>query len=125
MSQRWEQEKRAIAHRNAQITSTPAWPRPWFLSDELERVAAAEISERPLHGVPSVYRTQVECLTRIVAEKIVSDEMSKAVPRRVRVTFLSVSDQIAMRKRLANPLTDPYLAQQLRVRLRAHRRCRG
>lgn len=124
MSQRWEAEKRAITHRNANIVK-PDWPRPWFLSDDLERVAAAEISERPLHGVPSIHRTQVECLTRIIAEKIVNDEMSKAAARRIRVTFLSMSDQIAMRARIANRLTGSVLVEQLRYRLRAHRRYRG
>lgn len=38
----------------------PDWPQPRFLNDELERVAAREISARPLHGVPSAYRETIE-----------------------------------------------------------------
>lgn len=55
----WEQRKAEIEWRNSQLTETPPWPRPWFLSDELEQVVARELSERPMHGVPSTYREDI------------------------------------------------------------------
>jgi hypothetical protein len=52
-----------IEDNNAALNGKlPPWPQPRFLTPELEQLVAHEISERPLHGVPSHYRTEAESL---------------------------------------------------------------
>jgi hypothetical protein len=66
----WEQRKAEIAAANAAINGVlPPWPRPWFLTDELEVMIAREISERPLHGVPASYTTESRSVARIMIER--------------------------------------------------------
>lgn len=59
--QRWDAKKAEIEYQNRQAFGKPLppWTRPWFLSDELEQLVARELSERPMHGVPSSYREDI------------------------------------------------------------------
>jgi hypothetical protein len=90
-----------------------------FKTPELELVAARELSGRALHGVPSVYRTELQSITAIIAEKIRNDDLFK-VHRTRRVTFLSVGDQIEIRRKLALPDLDADLRAELQDRLSRH-----
>ncbi len=121
--ERRRRDRAEIDAANAKIDGTiPEWPQPRFLTPELEMVAAREISERPLHGVPGVFRSEVERITYIVAEKIARDEAIHKTPVWVQPTFLSVADQAAITRRAKDPATSRAQARELNARLAAHRR---
>ncbi len=114
----------AIAHRNANAVVTP-WPKPRFLSLELEVIVAREISERPLHGVPSVFRAEAQSVTNIMLEQLRRDAIALAVPRSRPATFLSPADQRALKAKIADPATSPAALREYRSRLSLHRPYRG
>jgi hypothetical protein len=122
----WAARKLDIEARNYALYGEPLppWPHPRFLNDELEIVAAREISERPLHGVPSVFRREIVSITRVIAEKIANDAVAADAPRRRETTFLSPLDQVAIVRRLADPDTDSFMCRLLRSRLLSHRKYR-
>jgi hypothetical protein len=107
---------------NAKLDGTsPPWPTPRFLSLNLEQLIARDMSERPLHGVPSVYRTEDVSLQNIIKEQLERADAALAVHPRRETTFLSPADRIALTRRLAEDDTTPANLRLYAARLRRHR----
>ncbi len=116
----------AVVQRNASLGGVvPPWPQPRFLTPELETLVARDISERPLHGVPSVYRTEAQSVTNIMREQLQRAAIALAVPRSRPATFLSVADIRILKARIMNPETPSSALREYRARLAAHKPYRG
>lgn len=58
-----------VARNDSLRGQCPEWPQPRFMSIEAEEIVGRDISERPLHGVPSEYASPEFCLARALSER--------------------------------------------------------
>jgi hypothetical protein len=117
----FERARVKIANACLHPTTIPPWPTPRFLTLDLEQLIARDMSERPLHGVPSVYRTEDVSLQNIIKEQLERADAALAVHPRRETTFLSPADRIALTRRLADDDTTPANLRVYAARQRRHR----